>query len=82
MCVRTEDEIVAGYFEELRTTTDAIKAFFADADKDGSGALSWEEFSARMHDPAVIAYFAGLDIDPQEAGIIFAIFDADKSFAK
>jgi Ca2+-binding EF-hand superfamily protein len=79
VCVRTEDEIVAGYFEELRATTDAIKAFFKDADKDGSGALSWEEFSTRMHDPAVIAYFAGLDIDPQEAGIIFAIFDADKS---
>jgi len=79
VCVRTEDEIVAGYFEELHATTDAIKAFFSDADKDGSGALSWEEFSVRMHDPAVIAYFAGLDIDPQEAGIIFTIFDADKS---
>lgn len=79
VCVRTEDEIVAGYFEELHSTTAAIKAFFADADKDGSGALSWTEFSARMTDPAVIAYFAGLDIDPQEAGIIFTIFDADKS---
>lgn len=79
VCVRTEDEIVAGYFEELHNTTDAIKAFFADADKDASGALNWAEFSARMADPAVIAYFAGLNIDPQEAGIIFTIFDADKS---
>eukprot|EP00930_Biecheleria_cincta_P039205 TRINITY_DN26969_c0_g1_i1.p1 TRINITY_DN26969_c0_g1~~TRINITY_DN26969_c0_g1_i1.p1 ORF type:complete len:579 (-),score=118.63 TRINITY_DN26969_c0_g1_i1:41-1777(-) len=79
VCVRTEDEIVAGYFEDLQSTRHAIKVFFADADKDGSGALSWDEFSARLSDPAVIAYFAGLDIDPQEAGILFTIFDADKS---
>eukprot|EP00930_Biecheleria_cincta_P033001 TRINITY_DN2285_c0_g1_i1.p1 TRINITY_DN2285_c0_g1~~TRINITY_DN2285_c0_g1_i1.p1 ORF type:complete len:649 (+),score=110.68 TRINITY_DN2285_c0_g1_i1:135-2081(+) len=79
VCVRTEDEIVAGYFEELRTATSVIKNFFADADQNESGSLTFDEFSARLRDPAVRAYFAGLDIDPEEAGIIFTIFDADKS---
>jgi len=79
VCVRTEDEIVAGYFEELRTTTEVIKNFFADADHHESGALTFDEFSNRLRDPPVRAYFAGLDIDPEEAGIIFTIFDADQS---
>lgn len=79
VCVRTEDEIVAGYFDELRTTTNMIKSFFADADHEESGSLTFDEFSTRLRDPAVRAYFAGLDIDPEEAGIIFTIFDADKS---
>ncbi|CAE7548121.1 unnamed protein product, partial [Symbiodinium pilosum] len=37
------------------------------------------EFKKQLDDPLVKAYFSGLDIDPSEASIIFAILDADKS---
>mmetsp|Transcript_86913 Transcript_86913/g.153681 ORF Transcript_86913/g.153681 Transcript_86913/m.153681 type:complete len:613 (+) Transcript_86913:107-1945(+) len=79
VCVRTGDEVVQGYLEDLRSTTSEIKTFFKEADKDGSGTLSWEEFQSHMKDPAVKAYFAGLEIDPEEAGIIFTILDEDRS---
>lgn len=79
VCCRTGDEVVAGYLEDLKNTTAEIKGFFKEADKDGSGTLSFEEFQDHMKNPAVKAYFSGLDIDPEEAGIIFTILDGDKS---
>jgi len=79
VCVRTGDEVVQGYLDDLRQTTEEIKGFFKDADTDGSGTLNWEEFQSHMKNPAVKAYFSGLDIDPEEAEIIFTILDGDKS---
>ncbi|CAJ1424955.1 unnamed protein product [Effrenium voratum] len=79
VCVRTGDEVVQGYLDDLRQTTEEIKGFFKDADSDGSGTLNWEEFQSHMKNPAVKAYFSGLDIDPEEAEIIFTILDGDKS---
>jgi len=46
---------------------------------DGSGTLNWDEFQHHMQNPAVKAYFSGLDIDPEEAEIIFTILDGNKS---
>eukprot|EP00931_Biecheleriopsis_adriatica_P116901 TRINITY_DN92484_c0_g1_i1.p1 TRINITY_DN92484_c0_g1~~TRINITY_DN92484_c0_g1_i1.p1 ORF type:complete len:609 (-),score=127.17 TRINITY_DN92484_c0_g1_i1:125-1951(-) len=79
VCIRTGDEVVQGYLDDLKNTTAEIKSFFKEADKDNSGTLSWREFEQHMRTPAVKAYFAGLDIDPEEAGIIFTILDGDKS---
>ncbi|CAE7608675.1 unnamed protein product [Symbiodinium natans] len=79
VCVRTGDEVVQGYLDDLRQTTEEIKGFFKDADADGSGTLNWDEFQSHMKNPAVKAYFSGLDIDPEEAEIIFTILDGDKS---
>mmetsp|Transcript_97382 Transcript_97382/g.173444 ORF Transcript_97382/g.173444 Transcript_97382/m.173444 type:complete len:589 (-) Transcript_97382:59-1825(-) len=79
VCCRTGDEVVAGYLEDLKNTTQEIKGFFKEADRDGSGTLSWEEFQEHMKNPAVKAYFSGLDIDPEEADTIFTILDADQN---
>ena len=48
-------------------TSEEIKGFFKEADMDGSGTLNWQEFQTHMQNPAVKAYFSGLDIDPEEA---------------
>lgn len=79
VCVRTGDEVVQGYLDDLRQTTEEIKGFFKEADMDGSGTLNWDEFQHHMQNPAVKAYFSGLDIDPEEAEIIFTILDGNKS---
>jgi len=79
VCCRTEDEVVQGYIDDLRNTTREIKSFFQTADTDRSGTLTYEEFKKQLDDPLVKAYFSGLDIDPSEASIIFAILDADTS---
>eukprot|EP00441_Pelagodinium_beii_P027974 CAMPEP_0197658806 /NCGR_PEP_ID=MMETSP1338-20131121/45457_1 /TAXON_ID=43686 ORGANISM="Pelagodinium beii, Strain RCC1491" /NCGR_SAMPLE_ID=MMETSP1338 /ASSEMBLY_ACC=CAM_ASM_000754 /LENGTH=587 /DNA_ID=CAMNT_0043235461 /DNA_START=49 /DNA_END=1812 /DNA_ORIENTATION=+ len=79
VCCRTADEVVQGYIEDLKNTTSEIKSFFKNADSDGSGTLSLSEFQHHMKDPAVKAYFSGLDIDPEEADTIFTILDADQN---
>lgn len=76
---RTADEVVEGYINELKQTADGIKAFFKDADKDGSGTLTRREFEAQMQSPDAQAYFAGIDIDPDEANTIFSIMDIDRT---
>eukprot|EP00438_Fugacium_kawagutii_P026038 Skav215410 [mRNA] locus=scaffold356:128711:140415:- [translate_table: standard] len=55
VCVRTGDEVVQGYLDDLRQTTEEIKGFFKEADIDGSGTLNWNEFQAHMQNPAVKA---------------------------
>lgn len=79
VCTRTQDEIVQGYLDDLKTMTAAIKEFLRDADKDRSGSLSYDEFQKHMHDPHVKAYFNGIDIDPDEAKVIFTLLDSDNS---
>eukprot|EP00913_Durusdinium_trenchii_P019676 g18497.t1 len=75
VCTRTEDEIVQGYLDEMKSMTESIKGFLKKADKDASGTLTYEEFQAHMSNPVVKAYFSGLDIDPDETKIIFTLLD-------
>ncbi|CAK9047987.1 Fibronectin type-III domain-containing protein 3a, partial [Durusdinium trenchii] len=77
VCTRTEDEIVQGYLDEMKSMTESIKGFLKKADKDASGTLTYEEFQAHMSNPVVKAYFSGLDIDPDETKIIFTLLDSD-----
>jgi len=75
VCTRTDDEVVDNYNEDLKRTSEEVKRIFKDADLDGSGTLSAEEFRGRLENPWVKAYFAGLDIDPSDAIIIFTLMD-------
>ncbi|CAE8616101.1 unnamed protein product, partial [Polarella glacialis] len=79
VCTRSEDEVVQGYVDDLQRTTEEIKKFFQSADGDHSGTLSFSEFERHLTNPTVKAYFAGLDIDPDEAKIIFTLLDVDRS---
>jgi len=76
---RTQDEVVDRYQEDNKSIADELKRVFRIADKDGNGLLSLAELDKQLRDPWVRAYFAGLDIDPGEAKIIFALLDSDKS---
>eukprot|EP00929_Paragymnodinium_shiwhaense_P024892 TRINITY_DN15193_c0_g1_i1.p1 TRINITY_DN15193_c0_g1~~TRINITY_DN15193_c0_g1_i1.p1 ORF type:complete len:709 (-),score=183.55 TRINITY_DN15193_c0_g1_i1:1254-3380(-) len=79
VCTRTEDEVVAGYNEDLKRTTEEIRRIFEEADADESGTLSFKELCIHLQEPRVRAYFAGLDIDPSEARTIFTLLDTDGS---
>eukprot|EP00930_Biecheleria_cincta_P039865 TRINITY_DN27363_c0_g1_i1.p1 TRINITY_DN27363_c0_g1~~TRINITY_DN27363_c0_g1_i1.p1 ORF type:complete len:630 (+),score=127.58 TRINITY_DN27363_c0_g1_i1:248-1891(+) len=78
VCCRTGDEVVQSYLDDLKNTSAEIKSYFKEADTDGSGHLSFREFDNLMKQPAVKAYFAGLDIDPEEASVLFTILDSDR----
>ncbi|CAE8586633.1 unnamed protein product [Polarella glacialis] len=79
VCSRTQDEVVQGYLDDLKQTTTEIKSLFLEADADGSGTLSLEEFTLHLKTPTVKAYFSGLGIDPEEASIVFTMLDSDRS---
>merc|ERR1712194_238367 len=56
-----------------------IKAFFKQADTDGSGQLSWEEFRGHLQDDRMKAYFQTLDLDIRKAHTLFKLLDQNEN---
>jgi voltage-gated sodium channel len=77
VCTRTEDEVVECFMDDQKRTLGEVKRIFKEADRDESGSLSCAELTEHLTNPRVKAYFAGLDIDPSDAMIIFALIDKD-----
>merc|ERR1711879_454283 len=50
-----------------------IKRIFVEADTDGSGTLSWEEFESHLQDSRVKAYFSTLGLDVKHAKAMFML---------
>merc|ERR1712072_130622 len=63
VCTRTDDEVVKGWEEDQRRTSEKIKQIFQDADVNENGMLTLEELVRKLEDPWVKAYFSGLEID-------------------
>lgn len=79
VCTRTQDEIVQDYNDDYARTAQEVRNIFGEADSDESASISFHELTKHLKKPWVKAYFAGLDIDPSEAQIIFALMDIDGS---
>merc|ERR1719484_344931 len=43
VCTRTDDEVVQCWKEDLQRTSEEVKNIFVSADRDASGAMSYEE---------------------------------------
>jgi len=74
---RTEDEVVDAFKEQMNLRRQEVRRIFTEADVDGVGSLTFEQLKEQFDHPWVKAYFSGLDIDPNEAAIIFTLMDAD-----
>jgi len=81
VCTRTEDEVVKNWKDDMDRTAWQIKKIFMSADSDHSGTVTLMELMTQLQNPWVSAYFAGLDIDPNEAKIIFTLMDTDNDGA-
>lgn len=79
VCTRTEDEVVQHFRDDEQRTSEEIRRIFQQGDRDGSGSITLQELQLQVKHPWVKAYFAGLDIDPREASIIFTLLDTDNS---
>jgi len=71
--------LVSAELEAVEEYTKKIKGFFAEADTDMSGMLSWDEFENHLKNPKVSAYFASLELDVSNAHRLFRLLDADCS---
>jgi len=74
---RTEDEVVDAFTDQMQARCREVKRIFSEADKDGKGSLTFEQLQEHLSNPWVEAYFHGLEIDPNEAAIIFTLMDVD-----
>merc|ERR1712032_986233 len=69
--------LVTSKLEALEAYKAKVKGFFAAADADESGTLSWEEFQEHLKNPRVMAYFTSLDLDVSNAHRLFRLMDTD-----
>jgi len=76
---RDRELVIAQELRESESYTKAVKDFFAEADKDQSGMLSWEEFEEHLTNHKVSAYFASLGINETHAHRLFRLLDEDNS---
>jgi Ca2+-binding EF-hand superfamily protein len=76
---RDKQLIVGEEQERLKRYCEEIKGFFRQADLDGSGTLTWEEFHDYLHDDKVKAYFQTLELDISQAHVLFMLLDTDQN---
>ena len=79
--IATRDKEVLVKFETVRfeNYTRYIQEFFAEADTDKSGMLSWEEFGLHLQNDKVKAYFQSLELGVTQAHLPFRLPDVDGS---
>merc|ERR1719387_3187689 len=62
-----------------RDFTRRIRNLFQYLDTDGSGGLSFDEFSGHFNDECIQAYLAGLNLETYDASTLFKLIDRDNS---
>jgi len=55
-----------------------LQGIFRQADADGSGSLTWEEFEEHLFDDRLLTYLETLDLDLSDAHSLFNILDQDR----
>lgn len=73
------EEVIARKLAERDEQLAQMTSIFQDADEDGSGLISLEQFQRHMHDPRVRAYLRSVDLDVTEATSLFTLLDTDGS---
>lgn len=58
---------------------EAMRQFFEEIDMDGSGTIGYKEFTGKLDDERVIAYFNALKLDVSDADMLFKLIDFDQS---
>jgi len=75
VAAKDRDRLVDAEMSSLKDYASDIKIFFKQADTDGSGQLSWEEFRTHLMNDRVKAYFQTLDLDIRKAHTLFSLLD-------
>jgi len=71
--IRTAEE------DKKQVLMQQMQTMFVEADDDGSGTISLEEFEGHLKDPQMLSYLKAIDVNPEEARHLFAILDTDGS---
>merc|ERR1712232_535538 len=71
VCKRDRGMVVQEEGRRLKRYTADFKKLFTAADQDHSGHLTWDEFKHYLSDDTVKAYFHSLDLDINQAHVLF-----------
>lgn len=81
--------IVTGVFVETALQTaktdrdvfmlHSVRSLFKKLDKDGSGAITWDEFMNAMKAPEMPLFFEAMDLSVGEAGNLFSLLDINQT---
>lgn len=77
VAAQDREEVVSNQLAKADRYRKKVEEFFKEADKDESGFLDWAEFEAHLQNEHVQAYFQSLDLDIQQAHILFELLDVD-----
>lgn len=65
--------------EAKKSYKESMREFFEEADEDGTGNISYSEFTKKLDDERVIAYFQAFKLDVSDASLLFTLLDYDNS---
>jgi len=69
------DAIIQEQLAREGSYVNEVRAAFAEADQDGSGTITLDEFQIHLRDERVQAYFKSLELDPSYAVDLFHLLD-------
>merc|ERR1712048_445133 len=72
---KEQDLVVHKEIAQKEAYMSELKAIFNEADIDGSGSLTWEEFQHHLQDARIQAYLATLELDVTELRGVFEMLD-------
>jgi len=75
------DEVIQEQLFEEQSKLSHLRRIFKDADTDGSGFITMDEFEAHLTNKEVRAHFGALDLNVDEAWGFFKLLDTDDSGA-
>lgn len=78
---KDRDIIVHEELEAKKDYLQALREIFDEIDDDDNGAITLDEFEAKLDDERVIAYFNALKLDVSDARTLFWLLDYDHSEA-
>merc|ERR1712194_616440 len=74
----TDDQLMIRQRERaMKTHAQKMDRLFVAADETGDGLLDMGEFLATMKEPEVQTWMASMDLDVEDAGVVFQLVDAD-----
>mmetsp|Transcript_37441 Transcript_37441/g.66555 ORF Transcript_37441/g.66555 Transcript_37441/m.66555 type:complete len:738 (+) Transcript_37441:84-2297(+) len=73
-----QEMIIHSVIRQKRVYVNLLKRLFRQIDDNGSGQISLRELDVVFQNKEVKAYFSSLDLEPDDAWMLFKLLDADK----
>mmetsp|Transcript_59715 Transcript_59715/g.118328 ORF Transcript_59715/g.118328 Transcript_59715/m.118328 type:complete len:617 (+) Transcript_59715:163-2013(+) len=74
-----KDDLILQEMSNKDSYMTLIQTVLKEADKDGSGTISWDEFQRYLNDSRMTTFFKAIELDVTEARGLYKLLDVDES---